>query len=301
SRDDQEEGGHDRAQREQHVRAEETPVRQRAQHLAERPAGMAPLLLADDPVEQAGEEGGSERRQTGNDEERRHQAGVFGRRVVDYRQLGSTGIRVSELCLGTMTFGREADEPTSRKLVDRFLETGGNFVDTADVYAEGESEEITGRALQGRRDDVVLTTKVRFPTGPGVNDVGASRRHIRMGIEASLRRLGTEWIDLYQIHCWDARTPLEETLSTLDDLVHEGKIRYAGASNYTAWQLAKSLGLAAGRGWDGFVSLQPEYSLITRDIERELLPLCREEGLAVLPWSPLAGGVLTWKYREGED
>ena len=127
---------------------------------------------------------------------------------MDYRQLGRTWIRVSELCLGTMTFGREADEPTSRKLVDRFLETGGNFVDTADVYAEGESEEITGRALQGRRDDVVLATKVRFPTGPGVNDVGASRRHIRMGIEASLRRLGTEWIDLYQIHCWDARTPL---------------------------------------------------------------------------------------------
>jgi aryl-alcohol dehydrogenase-like predicted oxidoreductase len=122
-----------------------------------------------------------------------------------------------------------------------------------------------------------------------------------MGIEASLRRLGTDWIDLYQIHCWDAHTPIEETLSTLDDLVHEGKIRYAGASNYTAWQLAKAQGLAALRGWDGFVSLQPEYSLITRDIERELLPFCREEGLAVLPWSPLAGGVLTGKYREGQD
>ena len=215
--------------------------------------------------------------------------------------MGSTVIRVSELCLGTMTFGREADEPTSRKLVDRFLETGGNFVDTADVYAEGESEEITGRALQGRRDEVVLATKVRFPTGEGINDYGASRRHIRMGVEASLRRLGTDWIDLYQIHCWDAHTPLEETLSTLDDLVHEGKVRYAGASNYTAWQLAKSIGLATHRGWVGFASLQPEYSLITRDIERELLPLCREEGLAVLPWSPLAGGVLTGKYREGED
>ena len=220
---------------------------------------------------------------------------------MEYRQLGTTGTRVSELCLGTMTFGREADEPTSRKLVDRFLEAGGNFVDTADVYAEGESEEITGRALQGRRDDVVLATKVRFPTGDGVNDYGASRRHIRMGVEASLRRLGTDWIDLYQIHCWDAHTPLEETLSTLDDLVHEGKVRYAGASNYTAWQLAKSIGLATNRGWVGFASLQPEYSLITRDIERELLPLCREEGLAVLPWSPLAGGVLTGKYREGED
>jgi aryl-alcohol dehydrogenase-like predicted oxidoreductase len=220
---------------------------------------------------------------------------------VEYRQLGSTGTRVSELGLGTMTFGREADEATSREIVDHFLAAGGNFVDTADVYANGASEEITGRVLGARRDEVVLATKVRFPTGPGPNDRGASRRHIRMGVEASLRRLGTEWIDLYQIHCWDASTPIEETVSTLDDLVHEGKIRYAGASNYTAWQLAKSLGLAVLRGWEPFASLQPEYSLITRDIERELLPLCREEGLAVLPWSPLAGGVLTGKYRDGED
>jgi aryl-alcohol dehydrogenase-like predicted oxidoreductase len=220
---------------------------------------------------------------------------------MEYRRLGSTGTRVSELCLGTMTFGNEADEATSRALIDRFVDAGGNFVDTADVYNDGASEEITGRALASRRDEMVLATKVRFPTGPGPNDRGASRRHIRMGVEASLRRLGTEWIDLYQIHCWDASTPIEETVSTLDDLVHEGKIRYAGASNYTAWQLAKSLGLAALRGWEPFASLQPEYSLITRDIERELLPLCREEGLAVLPWSPLAGGVLTGKYREGED
>jgi aryl-alcohol dehydrogenase-like predicted oxidoreductase len=220
---------------------------------------------------------------------------------MEYRQLGSTGTRVSELCLGTMTFGREADEATSRTIVDRFLDAGGNLVDTADVYADGASEEITGRALAGRRNEVVLATKVRFPTGPGLNDRGASRPHIRMGVEASLRRLGTDWIDLYQIHCWDSSTPIEETVSTLDDLVHEGKIRYAGASNFTAWQLAKSLGVAALHGWEPFVSLQPEYSLITRDIERELLPLCREEGLAVLPWSPLAGGVLTGKYREGEE
>jgi aryl-alcohol dehydrogenase-like predicted oxidoreductase len=220
---------------------------------------------------------------------------------VEYGQLGSTGTRVSELCLGTMTFGREADEATSREIVDGFLDAGGNFVDTADVYADGASEEITGRALGARRDGVVLATKVRFPTGLGPNDRGASRAHIRMGIEASLRRLGTDWIDLYQIHCWDSSTPIEETVSTLDDLVREGKIRYAGASNYTAWQLAKSLGVAALHGWEPFVSLQPEYSLITRDIERELLPLCREEGLAVLPWSPLAGGVLTGKYREGEE
>jgi aryl-alcohol dehydrogenase-like predicted oxidoreductase len=219
---------------------------------------------------------------------------------MEIRPLGRTGIRVSALCLGTMTFGNEADESTSRAIVDRFLEAGGNFVDTADVYNDGASEEITGRALGARRAEIVLATKVRFPTGPGPNDVGASRAHIRAGVEASLRRLGTDWIDLYQIHCWDPRTPLEETVSTLDDLVHEGKVRYVGASNYTGWQLAKALGLAALHGWEPFVSLQPEYSLITRDIERELVDLCVEEGLALLPWSPLAGGVLTGKYRRDE-
>lgn len=220
---------------------------------------------------------------------------------MEHRRLGTTGIRVSELCLGAMTFGREADEETSRALVDRFLDAGGNFVDTADVYSEGVSEELTGRALGARRRDVVLATKVRFPMGPGTNDWGSSRRHIREGCEASLRRLGTDWIDLYQLHCWDPNTPLEETLSTLDDLVREGKVRHIGASNYAGWQLAKALGLAALHHWEPFVSLQPEYSLITRDIERELLPLCREEGLAVLPWSPLGGGLLTGKYRSGEE
>ena len=147
----------------------------------------------------------------------------------------------------------------------------------------------------------MLATKVRFPTGPGPNDVGLSRRHVRLGVEASLRRLNTDWIDLYQVHCWDERTPLEETISTLDDLVREGKVRYVGASNFAAWQLAKSIGVSALHGWEAFASLQPEYSLITRDIERELLPLCRVEQLAVLPWSPLAGGILTGKYRPGED
>jgi len=220
---------------------------------------------------------------------------------VELRPLGRTGVQVSELCLGTMTFGREADQRTSLAMFDRYLDAGGNFVDTADVYAEGASEQIVGRALRGKRAEVVLATKVRFATGRGPNDVGASRVHIRNGIEASLRRLGTDSIDLYQIHCWDARTPLEETVATLDDLVREGKVRYVGASNYTAWQLMKALGIAALHGWEPFVSLQPEYSLITRDIERELLPLCVSEGLAVLPWSPLAGGVLTGKYREGED
>jgi aryl-alcohol dehydrogenase-like predicted oxidoreductase len=220
---------------------------------------------------------------------------------VELRPLGRTGIRVSELCLGAMTFGREADEATSSSMLDRFLDAGGNFVDTADVYSDGVSEQITGRALGAKRANVVLATKVRFPTGPGPNDVGLSRRHVRLGVEASLRRLNTDWIDLYQVHCWDERTPLEETLSTLDDLVHEGKVRYVGASNFAAWQLAKSIGVSALHGWEAFASLQPEYSLITRDIERELLPLCRVEQLAVLPWSPLAGGILTGKYRPGED
>jgi aryl-alcohol dehydrogenase-like predicted oxidoreductase len=215
--------------------------------------------------------------------------------------LGRTGIQVSELCLGAMTFGREADETTSGAMLDRFLDAGGNFVDTADVYSDGVSEEITGRALGAKRADVVLATKVRFPTGPGPNDVGLSRRHIRLGVEASLRRLGTDWIDLYQVHCWDERTSLEESISTLNDLVHEGKVRYVGASNFAAWQLAKSIGISALHGWEAFASLQPEYSLITRDIERELLPLCRTEQLAVLPWSPLGGGILTGKYRPGED
>lgn len=220
---------------------------------------------------------------------------------MELRRLGRTGIRVSELCLGTMTFGREADEATSRTMLDRFLDAGGNFVDTADVYSQGASEEITGRAIGNRRDQVVLATKVRFGMGDGPNDVGASRRHIRQGVEQSLRRLGTDWIDLYQVHCWDPHTPLEETISTLDDLVREGKVRYVGASNYTAWQLAKALGIAALHGWEPFATLQPEYSLITRDIERELLPLCRADGLAVLPWGPLSGGVLTGKYHQGED
>jgi aryl-alcohol dehydrogenase-like predicted oxidoreductase len=220
---------------------------------------------------------------------------------MEYRRLGRTGIRVSELCLGAMTFGREADPPTSRAIVDRYLAAGGNFVDTADVYSRGVSEEITGRALGKRRAEVVLATKVRFAMGEGPNDVGASRARIRAGIEGSLRRLGTEWVDLYQIHCWDAHTPLEETLSTLDDIVREGKVRYIGASNYTGWQLAKALGMSAVHQWEPFVCLQPEYSLVSRGAERELLPLCREEGLAVIPWSPLGGGLLTGKYRPGND
>jgi aryl-alcohol dehydrogenase-like predicted oxidoreductase len=221
---------------------------------------------------------------------------------MEYRRFGRTGMKVTELCLGTMTFGREADEETSQAILRRYLEAGGNFVDTANGYGArpGLSEEIVGRGLVGRRHEVVVATKVRFPAGPGVNDRGLSRRHIRQQVEGSLKRLQTDWIDLYQVHSWDPETPLEETLSTLDDLVRTGMVRYIGVSNFAAWQLAQALGLSALHGWEAFVSLQPTYSLVTRDIERELLPLCRSVGLAVMPFGPLAGGMLTGKYRAGE-
>jgi aryl-alcohol dehydrogenase-like predicted oxidoreductase len=248
---------------------------------------------------------------TGPDARRDGRVVIGGRKVaaspdqesspMEHRQLGRTGTRVSELCLGTMTFGNEADETTSRQIVDRFVDAGGNFVDTANVYSQGVSEEITGRAIAGKRDQIVVATKARFAMGGDTNAVGSSRRNLRAACEASLRRLGTEWIDLYQVHMWDKHTPLEETLSTLDDLVREGKVRYIGASNFAGWHLAKALGISALHDWEPFVCLQPEYSLITRDAERELIPLCQSEGLAVIPWSPLGGGILTGKYARGAD
>ena len=219
---------------------------------------------------------------------------------MEYRRLGRTGLMVSELCLGCMTFGRELGDEGSRKIIARFLDAGGNFIDTADVYANGSSEEITGRAIKGARDDVVLATKIRFPMGEGPNDVGLSRKHVISGCEASLRRLGTEYLDLFQVHAWDALTPLEETLSALTDLVRSGKVRYIGVSNFTAWQLMKSLWISELRSLESFVCLQPQYSLVERNIERENLPVCREEGLGVIPWSPLGGGFLSGKYRRGE-
>lgn len=208
---------------------------------------------------------------------------------------------VSELCLGTMTFGRELDEAGSREMVDRFIAGGGNFIDTADVYESGVSEEITGRALANHdREDVVLATKVRFPMGGGPNDVGLSRKHVMSGCEASLRRLGTDYVDLYQVHAWDEATPLEETLSALDDLVRGGKARYIGVSNFMAWQIVKSLWVSEREGLARFVSLQPQYSLVERGIEDEVLPACVSEGLGVMPWGPLGGGFLSGKYRRGE-
>ena len=197
---------------------------------------------------------------------------------MEYRRLGDTGLMVSELCLGCMTFGREASEEDSKRLVDRFLDAGGNFIDTADVYSKGVSEEITGRTIKGVRDEVVLATKVYFPMGEGPNDTGLSRKHVTQGCEDSLRRLGTDYIDLYQVHCWDSATPLKETLSALTDLVRSGKVRYMGVSNFTGW-LVKSVCLSEANGLERFVCLQPQYSLVERNIEREILPICLEEGL----------------------
>lgn len=220
---------------------------------------------------------------------------------MEYRYLGKTGLRISELCLGTMTFGREADESTSQAMIARFLESGGNFIDTSNNYGKvpGASEEILGRALK-KRNKMILTTKVYFPTGPDPNDTGLFRIHIMRAIEASLKRLQTDYIDLYQVHCWDAKTPLEDTISTLDHLVKSGKVRYIGASNFAAWQLMKALSTSDRYGWERFVCLQPQYSLVVRDIEREILPLCRAEGLGVIAWGPLGGGFLSGKYRKGE-
>jgi aryl-alcohol dehydrogenase-like predicted oxidoreductase len=220
--------------------------------------------------------------------------------VVNYRYMGKTGLKVSELCLGAMTFGRETTEEISSQIMDRFLEAGGNFIDTADVYTRGASETIVGCWLKDRpRDDLIIATKVRFPMGAGPNDVGLSRKHIMVGVEASLRRLGTDYIDLYQVHCWDQSTPLEETLSTLNSLVQSGKVRYVGASNYSGWQLQKAIDLSRRMGWEPFTCLQPQYNLLCRSTEWELLPVCAEEGLGVIPWSPLRGGWLSGKYRRG--
>ena len=219
---------------------------------------------------------------------------------MEHRYVGHSGLRVSELCLGTMTFGGEADEATSHRLLDRFVEAGGNFVDTADVYGGGPSEEIVGRWLASRsRDDLVIATKLFWPTGDGPNDHGAGRKHILAAVRDSLRRLRTDYLDLYQVHAFDESTPVEETLSTLNDLVRAGTVRHLGVSNYAAWQLQKSLDVARHRGWEPFVSLQPLYNLLDRDTELELAPVCRNEGVGIIAWAPLRGGWFTGKYRRG--
>ena len=220
---------------------------------------------------------------------------------MEYVNLGRTGLKVSRICLGTMTYGTPAwrewvlPEEESRPFIKRALELGINFFDTADMYSNGLSEEILGRALRdfaARREEVVIATKVFFPTGPGPNDRGLSRKHIMAAIDASLRRLGTDYVDLYQIHRWDAETPIEETLEALHDIVKAGKALYIGASSMYAWQFAKALYVADLHGWTRFVSMQNHYNLIYREEEREMIPLCRAEGIAIIPWSPLARGFL---------
>jgi aryl-alcohol dehydrogenase-like predicted oxidoreductase len=223
---------------------------------------------------------------------------------MEYRTLGRTGCAVSALTLGTMTFGNETDEAGSHEQLDRFVEAGGNLVDTADVYTAGTSEEIIGRWLADRpadvRDRVVLATKGRFPMGEDVNDLGLSRRHLQRALDASLARLGVDTVDLYQVHSWDPVTPLEETVETLDSFVRAGKVRYVGLSNYTGWQVQKTVALAREHGWSAPVTLQPQYNLLVRELEWEIVPSCLDAGLGLLPWSPLGGGWLTGKYKQDE-
>ena len=220
---------------------------------------------------------------------------------MKYASLGNTGLQVSRICLGCMTYGDPAwrpwtlDEAAAREHFSRALELGINFFDTADMYSRGVSEEVTGKLLRelSRREDYVLASKVYFPVAKGPNRRGLSRKHILAACDASLRRLGTDYIDLYQIHRWDSMTPAEEALEALDSLVRSGKVRYLGASSMAAWQFAKALGVAGERGWQRFVSMQNHYNLVYREEEREMIPLCIDQGVGVLPWSPLARGLLT--------
>jgi aryl-alcohol dehydrogenase-like predicted oxidoreductase len=227
---------------------------------------------------------------------------------MDYRNLGKTGLKVSRICLGCMTYGvpeRGAhpwslDEAKSRPFIKRALELGINFFDTANAYSDGTSEEIVGRALRdfARREEIVLATKVFFPMRAGANARGLSRKSIMIEIDASLRRLGTDYVDLYQIHRWDDHTPIEETLDALNDLIKAGKVRYIGASSMYAWQFSKAQYVARQNGWTPFVSMQNHYNLLYREEEREMMPLCASEGVGVIPWSPLARGRLTRPWNE---
>jgi aryl-alcohol dehydrogenase-like predicted oxidoreductase len=221
---------------------------------------------------------------------------------MEHRTLGRTGVKVSELCLGTMMFGAwgNTDHDDSIRIIQRALDAGINFVDTADVYAQGESEEIVGKALAGRRDDVVLATKFHGGMGDDPNARGNSRRWATRAVEGSLRRLGTDWIDLYQVHRPDAATDIEETLGALTDLQREGKIRYFGCSTFPAHEIVESHWTAERRGLGRFVTEQPPYSLLVRGVEADVLPVCESYGMGVLPWSPLAGGWLSGKWRKGD-
>ena len=219
---------------------------------------------------------------------------------MQLRRLGNSGAIVSAWCLGTMTFGDEADEATSFAMMDLYAKAGGNLLDTANVYSRGKSEEIVGRWLKAHPTEarqMLVATKGRFTMGDGPNDLGVSRRHLGLALDASLKRLGVERVDLYQMHAWDALTPIEETLRFLDDAVRAGKIAYYGFSNYLGWQVAKAAQVAKSLGFTAPVTLQPHYNLIVRDIEFEIVPACLDAGMGLLPWSPLGGGWLTGKYK----
>jgi aryl-alcohol dehydrogenase-like predicted oxidoreductase len=228
---------------------------------------------------------------------------------MEYRQLGRSGLRVSALALGTMTFGGKGnfgavgttDIDGARRQIDMCLDAGVNLIDTADVYSRGTAEEIVGQAIRGKRDGLLLSTKVRMPMGSGPNDAGLSRYHILSGVEASLRRLGTDHVDIYHVHEWDGQTPLDETMETLDTLVRSGKVRYLAASNYAGWQLMKALAVADAHDYQRFVAQQIYYSLEARDAEYELVPLGVDQGLGILVWSPLAGGLLSGKFRRNQE
>ena len=219
---------------------------------------------------------------------------------MEYRRIGRSGLKVSEICLGTMTFGVSVDEDEAMRIVNLAYDAGINFFDTADGYSIGRSEEILGKVLKGRRREAVVATKFFNPMGPGPNDSGMSRVHIMNAIEDSLRRLQMDHVDIYYIHHVDAQTPLEEMLRAMDDLVHQGKVRYIACSNYQAWRLSEALWISDSNNLARFECYQPQYSLVVRDIEQELVPLCLHKGLGIVPWAPLAGGFLAGKYKPGQ-
>lgn len=219
---------------------------------------------------------------------------------MQYRHLGSSGLKVSAIGLGTNQFGGKVDQDTVTEILSAAIDQGITLIDTADRYQQGRSEETIGKALKGRRDQVLIATKVAHVVGEGPNQRGASRHHIMEGVEASLRRLNTDYIDLYQIHFWDDETPIEETLRALNDLVSQGKVRYIGSSNFNGWQIAHAAHVAQANNWQSFVSEQPHFHIFERDLEKEILPAAKHFGIGILPYFPLAGGFLTGKYKRGE-
>lgn len=226
---------------------------------------------------------------------------AVGSHEVEYRQLGSSGVRVSRVCLGTMMFGGVTSEADSIRIIDKAIDAGVNFIDTANIYNKGESEKVVGKAIREKRSQVVLATKATSKMGEGPNESGSSRFHLLNELEASLKRLNTDHIDLWYLHQPDPRTPLEESLRAMDDAARQGKIRYAGCSNYWAWQIVEGLGISERRGYLPFVCAQPLYNIVNRDIEKEVLPACAKHGVGVVSYSPLARGVLTGKYLPGQE